>query len=665
MNTNRILFLGLLLMISFSSFSQKYYERKRLGDHINTAYTETKPIISYDNSTLYLTRQYHPENTGGKDDIQDIYIAKKDKELLWSKPSNVGAPLNNLFPNGISSLSHGGDTALVINVFSEDNYEKGASLSFKTASGWTSPAGITIDGFKNKSDFVDYFVSADGKKLFLAIEGKDTYGDQDIYVSEKIDDFHWSTPVNIGANVNTGDAEFSPFLSPDNKTLFFSSYGHKGFGNADIFYSVRLDDSWTNWSPAKNIGDRFNTSGFEAYFTIPSRGEYAYFVSDVNSNKDSRDIFRAIIPLELNPTPGMIVSGVTKNDVTGAAFTANVKITSPDPNIDDKIFVTDEPDHRYYRSIFEFPKTFRMLAEEKNFMSTSQYLKVAYADKREITADLYLVPIALGNTLVSHDVEFLKGTSSLTALGKEELGRMAKYMKDYPTIKFEVASHVEKSGNADADLELSKERIQVISEYFLAQGIASKRFTTAKALGSTVPFANEKNILVRNPETPNDRVSFTIVSDKDEDTVKDEEDKCPEEKGLADNSGCEPLSEETVKVFQEALQGIQFETAKDIIKPVSFPILDNVVRIMKENKGYFLKISGHTDSQGNDADNQDLSERRAASTKKYLVEHGVSADRLKEYGFGETQPVDTNDTPEGRAKNRRVVFEVVYAAEDL
>ncbi len=688
----RLALVFLLITTGFYAYTQvdEFSPRERLGNHINTPFTETKPIISYDNTILYLTRQYHPMNTGGKDDIQDIYYATRDAERIWSEPINIGAPLNNEFPNGISSLSQGGDTALVINVFTEKNYDKGASITFKSGDNWTNPQGIDIHKFKNNSDFIDYFITNDGKRMFLAIDSKGSYGDQDIYISEKIDDFHWTEPINIGEAVNTYDAEFSPFLSSDGKTLFFSSFGHEGFGGADIYYSQRLDDTWLNWSPAENLGDRFNTEGFEAYFTIPSRGEHAYFVSDVGSNEDSRDIFRAVIPLELNPTPGVIVSGITRNKLTKEAFTAVVDVTCPDPSVEDKHFVTKNDIHKYSRSIFEFPKTFRLLATQKNYLSTSQYLKVEKTDKSEVKADLYLVPIEVGNTLISHDVVFETGTSTMTDLGKEEMGRMVQYMKGYPVIKFEITVHVQDGeGNEQA---LSEERLAAINEFFLSNGIDRSRVFPVAGMGATVPFENKDNILVYDPSKPDNRVEFTIVADRDkdlvtdlrdecpdtpgsvktagcpdrdDDLVMDKLDKCPDIAGIPENRGCAPITDEDKAVFEEALQGIQFETAKDIIKPVSFPILDNVVGIMKRHPEYFLRIEGHTDSDGTEESNQDLSERRAASTRKYLEEKGISGDRMKEYGFGESKPVASNDTAAGKQKNRRVVFEVVFDESDL
>ena len=108
------------------------------------------------------------------------------------------------------------------------------------------------------------------------------------------------------------------------------------------------------------------------------------------------------------------------------------------------------------------------------------------------------------------------------------------------------------------------------------------------------------------------------------------------------------------------MRGIQFETGKDVIKKQSFLILDNVVKVMKENAEYKLVINGHTDNQGDDAKNLTLSQNRANAVKKYLSDKGVDASRLTATGYGETKPIDTNDTKEGRAKNRRVEFTVQF-----
>lgn len=148
--------------------------------------------------------------------------------------------------------------------------------------------------------------------------------------------------------------------------------------------------------------------------------------------------------------------------------------------------------------------------------------------------------------------------------------------------------------------------------------------------------------------------------DKDGDGVADIDDRCPDEAGIAANKGCPEVKEEVLKVFTQALTGILFETGKDIIKPSSYGVLNNVVKVMNDNPVYNLEINGHTDNVGDDAMNLDLSQRRAAAVKKYLVDKGISAARMTSKGYGETVPVADNGTAAGRTKNRRVEFKVVF-----
>lgn len=148
--------------------------------------------------------------------------------------------------------------------------------------------------------------------------------------------------------------------------------------------------------------------------------------------------------------------------------------------------------------------------------------------------------------------------------------------------------------------------------------------------------------------------------DSDRDGIADIDDKCPEVAGIPENKGCPAVQAETKKVFDQALTGILFETGKDVIKSSSFPILDNIVKIMNENPAYNLNINGHTDAMGDDTKNLDLSQRRADAVKKYLADKGISADRMTSKGFGETMPVADNKTAAGRAKNRRVEFKVIF-----
>ena len=144
------------------------------------------------------------------------------------------------------------------------------------------------------------------------------------------------------------------------------------------------------------------------------------------------------------------------------------------------------------------------------------------------------------------------------------------------------------------------------------------------------------------------------IPDTDGDGVNDEEDKCINDKGPASNFGCPIISMEILKRVKIAAENIFFETAKSTLLAKSFPKLNDVVTILKENPTFMVQVDGHTDFVGKDDYNQTLSEQRAASVKTYLVSQGIAESRLSSAGYGETRPVADNNTTAGKAKNRRV-----------
>jgi uncharacterized protein (TIGR03382 family) len=156
--------------------------------------------------------------------------------------------------------------------------------------------------------------------------------------------------------------------------------------------------------------------------------------------------------------------------------------------------------------------------------------------------------------------------------------------------------------------------------------------------------------------------------DNDKDSVADAADKCPAEpetiNGVDDSDGCPDKGEVKVLVEGEKiviLEKVYFATSKDVILARSFSLLQQVGAVLRANPHITkVRVEGHTDSQGADAANQDLSQRRANSVRKRLIEQeGVEAGRLEAVGYGETKPVDTNNTAKGRENNRRVEFTIL------
>lgn len=146
--------------------------------------------------------------------------------------------------------------------------------------------------------------------------------------------------------------------------------------------------------------------------------------------------------------------------------------------------------------------------------------------------------------------------------------------------------------------------------------------------------------------------------DTDKDGVLDKDDNCPETKGPRENKGCPELKEEVKKAVQAVFENLVFDTGKSTIRKSSDDELAALAAILKENPELLLTISGHTDNVGDDDANMSLSKDRANAVKTRLSNLGVDAKRMTALFYGETQPVESNETAVGRQANRRVVFDV-------
>ena len=155
--------------------------------------------------------------------------------------------------------------------------------------------------------------------------------------------------------------------------------------------------------------------------------------------------------------------------------------------------------------------------------------------------------------------------------------------------------------------------------------------------------------------------------DRDGDTVLDDVDNCPDEPGPVENQGCP--RRQLVRITEdhlEILDTVYFRTNSDVIQSRSYELLENVAQVIVNHPEIQLvRVEGHTDSRGDDNYNMRLSQRRSESVMRFLVEHGVAESRLTARGFGETHPIESNNTRAGRAANRRVEFNLGQEHESV
>jgi hypothetical protein len=262
-----------------------------LNPSINSPYEDLKPALTPCGSRLYFSRILHPNNTFGEGDHEDIWYVEYDEESNnWSEPVRMGGILNNGGPNFVSNLSVTGDTVILGNQYlKKGKMRAGISYSVNINGQWSLPTPIKIKNDYNMAEQGNAYVSLKNGVIIMAIERGETFGQRDLYVS------FWNgteatEPVNMGGVINTELDESSPFLASDNKTLYFASKGHGGYGGYDIWVTRRLDDTWTNWSEPENLGPAVNGDLDDEFFSITHCGNYAVLSKRVNVH--NTDLYR-------------------------------------------------------------------------------------------------------------------------------------------------------------------------------------------------------------------------------------------------------------------------------------------------------------------------------------------------------------------------------------
>lgn len=285
-------FLFLLALTPFVCRSQEwdFGSQRKLSGNINSQYEELLPLLSPDGKTLFFGRAANPENVGGKFAGTDIWISQADETTLdWSKAQNEKA-FNTKGTNAVVGIGEKGDVVYLLNTTGTKRAQ-GIYTSSKRNNAWSEPKLIEIPGLDTE-DFLGAYVSPDLKVIIFSMNGSESRGNEDLYISLKNAKGEWSKPRNLGSTINTSGFEMAPFLSADKRRLYFSSNGHPGYGNSDIFYSDRLYESWDIWSAPKNLGVKINSPAFESFFSM-YYDSVAFFSS--SKNRDFSDLYRVAV----------------------------------------------------------------------------------------------------------------------------------------------------------------------------------------------------------------------------------------------------------------------------------------------------------------------------------------------------------------------------------
>ncbi|MEM9896479.1 MAG: OmpA family protein [Bacteroidota bacterium] len=512
-------------------------EADRLSQNVNSTYVEHSPIISPDGKRLYFSRQFHPGNTGGEDDSEDIWVSEKDEVTgEWLPATNVGPPLNTKGPNFISSISvvDGKEIIVLGNRYGKKGRMfTGVSMATRDENGFSDPVAVEIENEYNYSPNADFFLVPGGEAMVISAERDDTYGMRDLYVCFKKKDGTWTEPKNLGNDINTIGEDESPFMAQDGKTLYFSSDGYSGYGGADIYVSFKLDDTWTKWSAPENLGPGINKDGDDEYFSIPSSGTNLYFTRAEKGEDSDIFTFRAdalfidpespliasVQHLREQTIPDVIVAKEEEPKVvlmTVSGKVLNAKTNQPIEGA--KVIIERLPDGAEigtaeteadgsYTFTVRAGARFGIRGEADGFIAEDQ--NVDFSDNTEsamFAQDLLIFPAEKGEKIVLNNIFFDFDKSELKTASYPELNRILDYLKADKIGAILVSGHTDSTGEADYNMKLSGRRAKAVVDFFIKNGISRDRLEY-KAFGETQPaFSND---VVANKKK-NRRVEFEI-----------------------------------------------------------------------------------------------------------------------------------------------------------
>lgn len=503
-NTKYILTILSLLSITLVHAQTKYTTAVKLGDAVNSSCDETAPVLSSDGKMLFFARSFCPQNTGGNVSGQDVWFSKLGDDGKWTNAEKASDLLANKYENAPVSLSEDGNKLYVTNSYiAGGKMALGLSTVSKSASGaWENPNTVAIKSFElKKNTFIGYHVSKNGKHLFISRYAKDSTDMEDLFVSNLDASGNWSQPVNLGSTINTKGFETSPFLDANDSTLYFSTNGRSdGYGDGDIYMSKRLDDSWTNWSEPKNLGNVINTRGFDGYFVQLQNG-VAYFVSG-DENASTGDIYttkkvKSNSTLFVNLTDKKTGKSLPLTSLTCYAFgTKEVVGKAISENGIAKFSIPTKP-AKYY-----------VVAHSQGHvtMEEDMFITNELVDK-DTSMAMALNPIEVGQKIQLNHVYFEKSKANLLEESFTELDVLQEVLTENPTMQILIAGHTDSRGYPKANKKLSEDRVKSVVDHLVSKGISAERLKY-KGFGSSVPVADNKT---EDGRAKNRRVEFQIL----------------------------------------------------------------------------------------------------------------------------------------------------------
>ncbi|MEO7312526.1 MAG: OmpA family protein [Chitinophagaceae bacterium] len=463
---------------------------KNLGDSINTSFLEYFPSLPIEGDRLVFTRRVFGRN---EDFFESRSLGKvkgsgNKLEQVWGKAKALDG-INTDQNEGAQCISQDGEWL----VFTGCNRPGGFGscdiyISLKNPDGsWTAAENM---GPNINTEFWESApsLSPDKKDLYFSSRRSDGYGAGDIWVSHLTAKGNWGPAENLGPQVNTIGEESSPFIHPDNQTLYFTSDGLQGYGESDLFVARKGPKG--DWSIPQNLGYPINTIDSEGSLVVTADGQTAYYASDRKDSKGGLDLYSFQMPKNLQPIRTFWVKGKVFDAKTNKGLPSGVELKDvATGNVIENV-QTDETGN--YLVTLPVGKEYSFTVNRKGYLFFSDtYSLINNPTDSIYEKNIPLEPVAVNTKMELKNILFETNSFRLNPSSYTELDKVVQLMKDNPTLKIQIGGHTDKVGKPEENMKLSNSRAKSVVDYIVSKQIVAARLSY-KGFGSSKPIADNK-----------------------------------------------------------------------------------------------------------------------------------------------------------------------------
>lgn len=496
------------------------FEPRLVSENVATDYDQYWPSVSLDEEELVFTMLLprdasafaRNKNLPRKYEYfhEDFYVTRKvDGE--WSKPLAM-AEVNTQNNEGAQALSPDGNF-MFFTACGRDDSKGSCDIYFsrRTANGWSTPVNVG-DNVNTPYWETQPCFSSDGRTLYFVSARPGGKGGMDIWKSQIVGWRSNGVPmfgsaVNLGDSINTRGDETSPFIHPDNKTLYFSSDMWPGLGGQDIFISRLNDDG--KWTTPRNIGYPINTPLDNNGFIVNAQGTMAYFSSQ-RQQPDGRnkiDLLCFDLPQSLRPEPVGYIKGHVYDHKTMKPLGASIELVRLE---DDQKMVSTSSDPVTGQFIVTLPAgyDYGLFADSRGYLYHSQNFSLPKSQIEQYHLNIEMAPIEVNQKIELRNIFFDTNSADLKPESEIELKRLAAIMKSNIAMRIEIGGHTDNEGKADYNQKLSERRAKTTADALVSLGIEASRITH-KGYGQTQPVADNNS---EEGRAKNRRIEVKITS---------------------------------------------------------------------------------------------------------------------------------------------------------